>query len=106
MSLGNSMPTVSPPLAFHELAINAAKYGALSNDSGKVDIDWAADAEMSTIVWRERDGPVVAKPERSGFGTRLLERGVARDLSGVVTSDFRPTGLTCTITAPLIRVAP
>jgi two-component sensor histidine kinase len=97
--------TVTLTLALHELATNAAKYGALSNDNGKVDIDWAADTEMLTIIWRERDGPAVAKPERSGFGTRLLERGVARDLGGAVTIDFRPTGLMCTITAPLIGLA-
>jgi PAS domain S-box-containing protein len=98
--------TVTLTLGLHELATNAAKYGALSNDTGKVDIDWAADAEMLTITWRERDGPAVAKPERSGFGTRLLERGVARDLGGAVTIDFRPTGLMCTIVAPLIGLAP
>lgn len=98
--------TVTLTLALHELATNAAKYGALSNDGGKIDLRWTADAELLTIAWREYDGPTVATPERSGFGTRLLERGVARDLNGAVTIDFHPTGLICTITAPLARVAP
>ena len=98
--------TVTLTLVMHELATNAAKYGALSNDSGNVDIDWGADAEMLRISWRERDGPAVTEPARSGFGTRLLERVVAGDLGGAVTIDFRAAGLVCTIVAPLIRIAP
>ena len=98
--------TVTLTLAMHELATNAAKYGALSTDSGKVKVDWIVENETLAVVWRELDGPSVAKPERTGFGTRLLERGVARDLDGVVTIDFCPTGVVCTISAPLVHVTP
>jgi PAS domain S-box-containing protein len=98
--------TVTLTLALHELATNAAKYGALSNDSGKIHIEWAMEAEMLTILWRERDGPPVPEPQRRGFGTRLLERAVARDLGGIVNIDFQPAGVVCTITAQLLRVVP
>jgi PAS domain S-box-containing protein len=98
--------TVTLTLALHELATNAAKYGALSNDSGEIDIQWALEAEMLTILWREREGPVVSEPQSSGFGTRLLELAVARDLGGKVEIDFRPEGVVCTISAQLTRVAP
>ena len=98
--------TVTFTLALHELATNAAKYGALSKDSGTVEVGWRVDAQTLTLVWRERGGPPVAKPVRTGFGTRLLERGVAGDLGGAVTLDFDLAGLECTISAPLARVAP
>jgi PAS domain S-box-containing protein len=98
--------TVTLTLALHELATNAAKYGALSNDKGKVDIDWSIDREVLTICWCERRGPAVAKPGTKGFGTRLLERGVARDFGGTVNIEFRSTGLMCTIAAPLVHVTP
>lgn len=98
--------TITLTLALHELATNAAKYGALSNGSGKIDLAWTVDGKVLTMIWREHDGPPVAKPQSSGFGTRLLERAVARDLGGAVTIDFHPNGLMCTINAPLSRIAP
>jgi PAS domain S-box-containing protein len=98
--------TVTLTLALHELATNAAKYGALSNDEGRVAVQWSLDAERLTIAWRERGGPPVTKPARTGFGTRLLQRAVARDLGAAVTIDFASTGLVCTISAPLSRVVP
>ena len=98
--------TVTLTLALHELATNAAKYGALSNESGKIDIQWATEAEMLTILWRERQGPLVSEPKSSGFGTRLLEGAVARDLGGTVEIDFQPSGVVCAISAQLPRVAP
>lgn len=98
--------TVTLTLALHELATNAAKYGALSNDEGRVAVQWSLDPERLTIAWRERGGPPVTKPARTGFGTRLLQRAVARDLGAAVTIDFASTGLVCTISAPLSRVVP
>ena len=90
-------------MAFHELATNAAKYGALSSPSGGVDVDWSIDRQGNTeqlnLRWVERGGPAVAKPLRRGFGSRLIERGLAGELAGDATLDFRPTGLVCTITA-------
>jgi two-component sensor histidine kinase len=98
--------TVTFTLALHELATNAAKYGALSNDSGKVKVEWVIDSETLTIVWRELGGPPVARPAKTGFGTKLLQRGVARDLDGAVTIDFRSSGVVCTICASLMHVTP
>jgi PAS domain S-box-containing protein len=96
--------TVNLALGVHELATNAAKYGALSVPEGRVDIDWqAADGEFR-LSWRERGGPTVAEPVKRGFGTRLLERALSRDLGGTVQVDFRAEGVTCTIHAPIARV--
>lgn len=96
--------TVTLTLALHELATNAAKYGALSTDHGSVEVHWAKKAGSLTLVWQERGGPPVSKPAKSGFGTQLLERGVARDLAGAVTIDFAKDGVVCIIAAPLKRV--
>jgi two-component sensor histidine kinase len=84
-------------MAFHELATNAAKYGALANKTGTVNVRWAIepDGRMLKLHWEERGGPAVAEPERRGFGLRLIEHGLARELSGKVTLDFRPQGLLC-----------
>ena len=98
--------TITLTLGLHELATNAAKYGALSNRTGAVDVGWTIDGEALTLVWRERDGPPVVPPEKTGFGTRLLERAVASDLGGTVEVEFDPAGLVCTIRAPLARITP
>jgi PAS domain S-box-containing protein len=98
--------TVTLTLALHELATNAAKYGALSTAAGTVELCWSVNASELTLVWREHGGPPVEKPAQSGFGTRLLERAVARDLSAAVALDFNPVGLVCTIRAPLARLTP
>ncbi|MGZ6243930.1 MAG: PAS domain S-box protein [Candidatus Binataceae bacterium] len=98
---------VSVSLAIHELATNAAKYGALSNERGSVSIVWSTtgrgDEARLNFVWREADGPVVAPPSRRGFGSRMIESALASDLGGTVTMDFAPTGLVCTVEAPLHR---
>jgi two-component sensor histidine kinase len=102
----NPSATVTLTLALHELATNAAKYGALSSDSGTIDVEWAVDEQTLTLVWCERGGPPVAKPRETGFGTRLLERAVARDLAARVHIDFDPRGVVCTISAALSRISP
>ncbi|MBP0447257.1 PAS domain S-box protein [Roseomonas sp. SSH11] len=88
-------------LAFHELATNATKYGALSSPAGRVSIDCATGPSGSVeIHWTELGGPAVVRPaNRRGFGTRLLERGLARDLgSGSrVELRFEPAGLRASI---------
>lgn len=98
--------TITLTLALHELATNAAKYGALSNDCGTVDVSWESNAENLSVTWREQGGPRVSEPATSGFGTRLLQRAVAADLGGTVSIDFAPGGLVCTIVAPLARSTP
>lgn len=91
-------------MAFHELATNAAKYGALSNVSGEVDVDWSVErseaGDRLKLLWAERGGPAVVEPSRKGFGSRLIERGLAGELAGEAKLNFFSTGLTCTITAP------
>lgn len=93
-------------MAFHELATNAAKYGALSNEDGVVEVTWTvARSETGepelTIRWRERGGPEVVAPERLGFGRRLIERSVTHELGGTIVMNFAPQGLECTIKVSL-----
>jgi len=95
-------------MAVHELATNAAKYGALSNGSGRVSVHWTIaerDEEHLQIVWTETGGPKVAAPSRKGFGSRLIERGLAGQLGGEAVIDYRETGVVCRILAPLGTIA-
>ncbi|APO68521.1 protein-glutamate methyltransferase CheR-type protein [Rhizobium gallicum] len=92
-------------MALHELGTNAAKYGALSNENGQVVIAWKIEGRDTgrrlILHWQERGGPTVAKPERKGFGSRLIERALAAELGGEVRVDYEFSGLECTIIAPL-----
>lgn len=97
---------VTLALALHELATNATKHGALASPDGLIRISWRIDAddrEVPRLIfeWRETGGPTVLPPKRRGFGTRMIERGLAAELNGVVTIDFAPSGLICTLEAPL-----
>jgi PAS domain S-box-containing protein len=96
---------VTLSMALHELATNAAKYGALSEPGGRIEVDWSLDRSAPrawlNIVWAERDGPKVTQPGRRGFGSRLLERGVAGELDGEVALDFERDGLQCRMRLPL-----
>jgi PAS domain S-box-containing protein len=87
-------------MALHELCTNAAKYGALSVEAGRVKIAWSRDGGRLSMTWREIGGPRVTRPTRRGFGSRMLE-GLARDLEGTASLDFAPSGLICAIEAPL-----
>ena len=84
-------------LALHELATNAVKYGALSVPEGAVDISWITNGEKLTLTWAEQGGPAVAPRTRTGFGARLLQRSLARELGGEVDWIFRPQGIRCEI---------
>ncbi|HEX7943681.1 MAG TPA: PAS domain-containing protein [Phenylobacterium sp.] len=88
-------------MALHELGTNAAKYGALSTLSGQVEVKWRREGSDVEITWRESGGPAVAAPTQRGFGSRLLERGLAQDLRGTVELTFPPSGVRCRITAPV-----
>ena len=94
-------------MIFHELATNAAKHGALSVPGGGIEIDWmsrrseAGEPATLQIDWTETGGPPAAAPARPGFGTRLIQRSVTRDLDGEVDLRFEPTGLRCRIRIPL-----
>jgi PAS domain S-box-containing protein len=92
-------------MAIHELATNAAKYGALSSKDGRVDVNWNIDAadRLLRIDWRETGGPAVSEPTHKGFGVMLLERALAADVRSTVRLRFEPTGLHCAIEIPLDR---
>ncbi len=106
-------PTVSLPailavplgLAFHELATNAVKYGALSDIAGVLTVKWRLAYEegrsMLHIEWAESNGPPVAEPKREGFGTRLLNKALPAQAGAQVTLNFAPGGLRADISMPL-----
>ena len=97
-------PDLATPLGLvvHELATNAAKYGALSGDKGEVDLAWSVSRRnqrpLLKVVWREHDGPPVAAPSGSGFGSRLIRQGLA---GATVKHEFLPQGVQCEIEVPL-----
>jgi two-component sensor histidine kinase len=86
-------------LATHELATNAAKYGAFSNSHGKLHVAWAV--ARNALEWKESGGPAVAQPTRAGFGKFAIEQSLSGTVDGTVALDFLPAGLVCTIRAPL-----
>jgi two-component sensor histidine kinase len=92
-------------IAFNELATNAVKYGAFKNGTGSISIDWTivASPEGRRILlrWREKDGPPVTPPARKGFGSRVLDRGLAGELQGKVAMDYQPAGLVFTADFPV-----
>jgi two-component sensor histidine kinase len=87
-------------MTLHELATNAAKYGALSAAGGAIDLDWsrAADGTL-TLRWTESGGPAVRPPQRQGFGGRII-RLMMMQLKGDARFDWRPEGLVCEIVLP------
>jgi PAS domain S-box-containing protein len=96
-------------IAFHELATNAVKYGAFSGDTGCVRIAWTIEpgpkGDRLILTWREENGPLVLPPARKGFGSRVIERGLALELDGTTHLDYRADGAVCTIDIPAPRGA-
>ncbi len=94
-------------LTIHELATNAIKYGALSKPVGRVEVSWrlngSSDPTELIFDWQETGGPRVEPPQRTGFGTELLEKTLAFELKGKTTLNYDPSGLHCTIAIPLNR---
>uniref|UniRef100_UPI00135973DF sensor histidine kinase n=1 Tax=Geminicoccus flavidas TaxID=2506407 RepID=UPI00135973DF len=93
-------------LVLHELATNAEKYGALSNDDGRVALDWRLtgnNRQHLTVVWQESNGPPVHPRERSGFGSVLIQKGIP---GAKVRHEFLPDGVTCTIELDIPEVEP
>jgi PAS domain S-box-containing protein len=88
-------------LALHELATNAAKYGALSSAHGRVLLSWELDADRLTLQWIESGGAVVRPPIAEGYGTRVISASVERQLEGSATFDWRPEGLHFRMSIPL-----
>lgn len=91
-------------LMLHELSTNAIKYGALSTAEGMIDITWSLEpGGLLNFVWTESGGPPVVAPARTGFGSKLIERGLSGYLGGSVTIDYAHDGLVC---RALVNVAP
>lgn len=87
-------------LAVHELATNAAKYGALSTDTGRVDLTWQTKSGKLQLVWAESGGPEITPPDRRGYGSRAIIAGIERQLGGLVNFDWQASGLRCTLCVP------
>lgn len=92
---------VSFLVVFHELAVNALRHGALGAPGGRVSLDWSLADGALELLWREAGGPLVSPPARKGFGLRLIERGLPRDISGQADLTFAPDGLRYHLRAPL-----
>jgi two-component sensor histidine kinase len=86
-------------LLIHELATNATKYGALTQEGGRVSVSWMREGGLVRMEWRERGGPPATAPKRKGFGSRLVGLGLTGN--GGVEKDFGPEGLTVRLTAPV-----
>jgi PAS domain S-box-containing protein len=99
--------TLALGIAFNELATNAVKYGAFSNEAGSIEISWSLapclDEDRLNLNWIERGGPLVSAPLRRGFGLQVIERGLAEELEGSVNLDFQPSGLIFTLECPASR---
>lgn len=97
--------TLAFTMALHELATNAIKYGALSNEAGRVIVDWevvdAAPSPELRLRWEEVGGPPVVTPSRTGFGTRLIERALAWEMGGTARTEYHPRGISFTLEAPM-----
>jgi len=87
-------------LALHELVTNAAKYGALSAETGRVDLTWRLEGGRLELSWMESDGPQIAPPNRRGYGSRAIVAGIERQLGGIVKFDWQASGLRCTLSVP------
>lgn len=95
-------------MVFHELITNAAKYGALSQSSGRLGIDWTlqreGDRRELALVWQERGGPPVEKPARRSFGIKMVERSIPSELGGKAALQFEPAGVRCELRFPLAEI--
>jgi two-component sensor histidine kinase len=111
ISIDGPETLLSPKLAltmallFHELATNAAKYGALSLSVGKISVRWSCSDSWLRLEWRESEGPPVTVPNHRGFGTRLFLRALEQ-FGGKVDATFAPTGLICKLSVPLSELTP
>src|SRR6056297_227360 len=95
-------PALAIAMGLHELATNAVKHGALGAEGGKIDLAWEVSAsDILQLRWVERGGPHVTPPSRSGFGRRLIERGLVHELAGSAHIEFDPDGVVCEIEIPV-----
>jgi len=93
-------------MALHELATNAAKYGAFSTRRGHVEVVWEREDDGRLgLRWTEAGGPPVVAPTRRGFGTRAIEQALGYELNGAVRLEFRPGGVSCEVAVPAEEIA-
>ena len=92
-------------LAVHELATNAAKYGALSTDTGTLQLAWSVGPDAVVLDWRETGGPATAQPRALGFGLTIVRSSIEAQFRGGVVYDWRPDGLHCTLSIPIAQLA-
>jgi two-component sensor histidine kinase len=94
----------------HELATNAAKYGALSNSSGKIALGWKVGPHNGgpalSLAWTERGGPPVKKPRSGGFGLRFMQRSLEYEFEGALDLRFAPRGLHAVLHIPMRELQP
>ena len=92
-------------LALHELATNAAKYGALSTDTGTLTVRWKTGDDALMLDWIETGGPPTAEPARLGFGLTIVRSSIEAQFRGGVSYDWRPEGLRCQLSIPAAQIA-
>jgi two-component sensor histidine kinase len=93
-------------LVLHELATNAAKYGALKNANGSVNVNWEVASNYLALTWREQGGPPIENaPTKKGFGSALAHRSCVGQLGGAITYDWQPRGLSIKISIPMERLS-
>jgi two-component sensor histidine kinase len=91
-------------LALHELATNAGKYGAVSVDTGRVEVSWRLEGDTFAMNWIECGGPPVSPPKQRGFGTMVMTAMAERSVDGKVELDYAPSGVTWRLTCPAAKV--
>ncbi len=97
MGVGESAATALA-MVVHELATNSLKYGALSTDSGRLDVSTQSSGDCISLIWTERGGPAVeTPPEAEGFGSKLVQRSVSRQLGGTIEHNWLEDGLVVTV---------
>ncbi|WP_069883023.1 sensor histidine kinase [Bosea sp. BIWAKO-01] len=97
----SSKTALAMALALHELATNATKYGALSEDKGRIDVSWSVVGGEFNFEWRESGGPPVEPPTRRGFGSRMIERALAGYFSGTAGINYEPSGVFFALRGPI-----
>lgn len=97
----SSRTALAMALAVHELATNAIKYGALSQDTGQIAVTWLVTDGDFKFEWREGGGPVVAAPTQRGFGSRMIERALAGYFSGQAAIEYAPSGVVFRLECPV-----
>jgi len=101
--VGNAAMSVA--LLLHELATNAAKYGALTSESGRIELSWCVLKDELVLAWRERGGPTVkGAPDKAGFGSLLARLTATGQLGGKISHDWNRKGLIVNVSAPLARL--